>query len=40
MDIGERRRTIYIEPIDVPIQEPAVPEPVEAPTEKEPEPVP
>jgi hypothetical protein len=39
MNIGERRRTIYIEPIEEPIEEPPSPEPSELPAQGEPEPV-
>jgi hypothetical protein len=39
MNIGERRRTIFIEPIEAPVEEPATPEPSEAPAQGEPEPV-
>ena len=38
MNIGERRRTIYIEPIEEPIEEPLAPEPSERPAQGEPEP--
>jgi hypothetical protein len=37
MEIGERRRSIFIEPIETPIEEPTAPDPSEPPAREEPE---